>query len=262
MAERNNTTFESQRALPLLCGGVIIFLSTIMAIYKTLQRYLPPIFGPRYRYHIKILERVNIDHSIPKSGLLRLPSELRFQIYDILSADEQSNYALPFKDNVSLSPELFGIPIARVCRQLRYETIPYFYSGLWLEVVDRNGCAEGCWVRAVDQWALMCMKGVRFVPSSHECLGDEYCYRSRVGYGKRCGYEKRICIPFDGGPINVMPHGPEFVCALGLQRDRQRIVAVQKFESAIKYEKSEVKERLRTMLLEVEQAAELGRTQQ
>jgi hypothetical protein len=104
------------------------------------------------------------------------------------------------------------------------------------------------------------MKGVRFVPISHECLGDEYGYKRRLGYGKRCGYEKRIEIAFDDGPVNVIPHGPRVTCALGLRRDEQRITAAEKFAKAIRLDRSEVKERLKVMLLELEEVADMVKT--
>jgi hypothetical protein len=66
-------------------------------------------------------------------GLLRLPPEIRHQIYELLAADKSkaSRYNLslyPSDDRIWRRTQLFKFPIAHVCQRLRYEAISFFYS--------------------------------------------------------------------------------------------------------------------------------------
>ena len=79
-------------------------------------------------YNIVIREQEN---SV-RSGLLRLPAEIRLQIYALLAADNCVNGIIGCPCS---HPERIAPSIIHVCRKIRNEAIPVFYKGVLLEVV-------------------------------------------------------------------------------------------------------------------------------
>jgi hypothetical protein len=63
---------------------------------------------------VNTIAKADETPSIP--GLLRLPTKLRIQIYEIpLTYKWDTRYALPFKSKISLSPRLYALPLPQVC---------------------------------------------------------------------------------------------------------------------------------------------------
>ena len=182
----------------------------------------------------------NADEMSSISGLLRLPTELRLQIYDILLADKYDIcYTLPFKNKISLSPRLYALPLPRICRQLRYDTIPFIYGKLWWEV-DEPGPAQIKWLQTMDPFAIQCMKGLRIKGFHHYCANSDCRSMCCLAW---------IVVPFDGDSIKVTTEHPWINCAVGRKRMGQRVGIIEHFARKIERDRSRTKETVQAMLL-------------
>lgn len=120
-------------------------------------------------------------------GLLRLPSELRLEIYGSLThpKSRKNPYAHFGSDHYHISKRSFQLPILQVCRQLRYEATPYWYGPYYLKAqfrdvrgydleIERSFHEIGTeellkWLQTVELQVLQCMKGVQMVHLPHTC---------------------------------------------------------------------------------------------
>lgn len=150
-----------------------------------------------------------------RPGLLRLPLEIRLQIYDSLVTNSYTTPVYrtgPHICSIWTSPKLFKLPVMQVCRQLRYETIPIFYDRSWWTIdfsLSSDTTME--WLNAVEPYALQCMEGIILRGFRHVC-------------SKGCaGWAERIEVDFVGGKVNVTSDHKEVLDACpAKESERQR----------------------------------------
>jgi hypothetical protein len=184
------------------------------------------------------------DETTPIPGLLRLPTELRLQIYEILLADKwDKHYALPFKHTISLSPRLYALPLPRVCRQLRYETIPFIYGKLWWEF-DEPGLAPSKWLRTMDPFAIQCMKGLRIKGFYHYCANTDWRGMCSIAY---------ILVPFYSDSIKATTESLRINSDVGRKRVDQRVGLIEHFARKIERDRSKTKETVQEMLIHLKE---------
>ena len=100
-------------------------------------------------------------------GLLRRPPEIRLQVYELLSSPYRAAVVY-LMESWSRLPNL---PITRVCRLLRYESIPVLYRHFKASGGFCPGPAPSFshWLRTIDPCALKFTKGYRIGGYWHYC---------------------------------------------------------------------------------------------
>ena len=120
---------------------------------------------------------VNVD-ATATPGLLRLPPEVRLQIYELLATDKLTlspyiSYNCARINNTEISK----LPLIHVCKRLRYEAIPFFYSKVWwvIECSSHSSSDYDCvkLLQTFDPYALQCVKGVALNPVSTVAAAGE-----------------------------------------------------------------------------------------
>ena len=109
-------------------------------------------------------------------GLLRLPPELRFEVYEYLLTPvllpDQSSI---MNSTIDASTSLFKQSIGRVCRHLRYETTAWVHSQFilvipfWLPEGRFIRSIYLPWLHRVDSYAVQCLKGVVLTRFRDKC---------------------------------------------------------------------------------------------
>jgi hypothetical protein len=109
---------------------------------------------------------------------MRLPPELRQQIYDNLRNDSRSrDYYFPHSDTVFSSRRLIKLPITQVCQLLRRESIPVFYGRVATGITFGPSFKQAQmlpWLQNIDPYALRCSKGIKLMRSQHYCRRPIY----------------------------------------------------------------------------------------
>jgi hypothetical protein len=109
-------------------------------------------------------------------GLLRLPPELRFEIYEYLLTP----VLLPVgsritNSTIDASTSLFKHSVVRVCHHLRYETIAWVHSQFilvipfWLPEGRFIRSVYLAWLNCVDAYAVQCLKGIVMTNFRDKC---------------------------------------------------------------------------------------------
>lgn len=114
-------------------------------------------------------------------GLLRLATETRIQIFELLASDKlyTSIYGISqFEGMVWTSRKLFTIfPITQVCRRLRNEAIPVFYGNfVWIRDFCIPQVCYSKWLQTIDPYAFQSLKGVIFEKYQHRCRDGKFAF--------------------------------------------------------------------------------------
>ena len=188
------------------------------------------------------------DETPSTPGLLRLPTELRIQIYEILLTYKvDTRYAFPFENTISLSPRLYALPLPRVCRELRYEAIWFFYGRLWWEV-DAPGCLQNDWLQTMDPFAFQCMRGLRIGGFRHDCGHSDENSDER----SRC-YVYWILVAFGGDSIKVTTEHSRIECSVGRELLNRRLALIERCAEEIERDRNKTKEIVKKMLEQLEE---------
>jgi hypothetical protein len=122
-------------------------------------------------------------------GLLRLPSELRIEVYEYLLMPDLQRLEKGVMDSMVVSSLLlFRHPIVRICRRLRYETIDWLHGKFILAIPfcsskDHYHFARHIhlsWLNCVDSYTVQCLKGIAIMHLRDRCSscgqhdGDEF----------------------------------------------------------------------------------------
>ena len=118
-------------------------------------------------------------------GLLRLPPELRLQIYRNLCDDARGGQHC-FPDGKPFSSERHPIrlPITQVCQLLRYEFVPYCYAKIYGAITFAQHWRLPrmlSWLQDADPYILRCLRGLQFMHSEHRCI-RRFCSRTCVSF--------------------------------------------------------------------------------
>jgi hypothetical protein len=180
-------------------------------------------------------------------GLLRLATETRLEIFELILSDPKykSVYGIPeYEGMVWISRKFFGMfPLTRVCRRLRYESIPIFYGKFcWMVdfLMPRRYYVR--WLRTIDPYALQCMKGVTLEHFTHRCP---------VG---SLAWDGRIDLEFDCKPVKmtVTNERQSSCCAGELVNREKRALLAKEFAADIESDRGRTKEIVLEMLMQIE----------
>ena len=152
-----------------------------------------------------------------------LPPELRIQIYDILSIiDPHAKHELAWRG-------AFQCPLIvntmQVCRAMRYEVLEYIYSDRYYFVPLAHASMQRCLkdLRAVDAFALQCMRGMEFYCFRHHCLNPPERQRNPV-YNP-----EKITIDLKTEPSTIIITGQTECCEVKTREDEKRDMVMQAF---------------------------------
>ena len=111
------------------------------------------------------------DTSLP--GVLRLPTEIRLQIYDLLPVGHDQSIRAeshPFCLN-DISQDIQEFHIMRVCRTIRYEAIQHLFSKLYwhLSFSPRRLPHTIPSIKFTDPFIFQCLKGIKMWYFAHKC---------------------------------------------------------------------------------------------
>lgn len=174
--------------------------------------------------------------SIPESGLLRLPPELRVQIYKILASGLSKKPALfapPYCYSWQ-SRKRFNLPITRVCRILREESIPIMYQRFWwCDSFKLTDPPKDLWTQMADTYAMSYMTGSIDFDAFHTCR-----------HLKRSIWDIDARIRVKEGNVEVMETDDRYCCEEKRARDNIRDGLIRKFKGAVEEDGSNLKEEL------------------
>lgn len=157
-------------------------------------------------------------------GLLRLPLELRIEIYEFLLIPFlQPLHSNVMDSTVDASQSLFKHPIVRVCRRLRYETIDWVHGQFILAIPfcsSKGHFARSVhlsWLNRVDVYAVQCLKGIALMHFRDRCSA---C-------GQHDGDE--IALEWSGGAARLRISPQPGCCPVKVLHDRRRAYLARTF---------------------------------
>ena len=169
------------------------------------------------------------NENIPVPGLLRLPCEIRLQMYNQLLHGNRSDSSCMHNSFTPHKP-ILELAITQACRLLRNETLPIFYSNAyWLiESYDPTALEDiQSWLRDADPIILSSLKGIRLANLLDVCVCG--CGLKR----KRCS--GAIVLNFSKDGIVTKELSGEYDCCFDPERcNQERLGLMDNFISNVK----------------------------
>lgn len=157
-------------------------------------------------------------------GLLRVPTELRFEIYKYVLGLDVEDGLEKGVDNlpIMLSRQLFRYPLVRVCRRIRHEAIAWTHKfPLTIPVGGSRSRFDPSivlnWLNDVDVYTIQCLEGL-----SIKQFGDRCC---------SCGIHNgdNITIDWSGGAARLEIFPVLGSCPVKLLHDKRRAYLARTF---------------------------------
>ena len=186
-----------------------------------------------------IAEKSSVGDSTP--GLLRLPVELRLQIYELLFYDDWHPMHISPRTNQALTPpRILNLPVMQVCQKLRNESLPLFYSKTSWILTKHDLTRRKHYIEAMDADVIEHLGGFNISTMSLRRLG--HGFRSEVEWYEKIYFTcKRHLSKVSAVLIPIL-------CTPELSEHEKRVEIVQRFAQDIEDDRSKIKEKLLQML--------------
>lgn len=195
---------------------------------------------------------VETSRPSPKISILRLPTELRLAIYDILfGGDPKIDNAFACYNSLRVLPQAFSPPTTQVCRKIRCETLERFYGKLCWEL---RVCDPANFPKYLKRLEVINPIAINSIRRIHMDVFQHYCLRHKLNANHTF---EEIFIDSVRGENKVAVTGKRECCDSKTRFDDQRETFIKEFVKTVRDGEMGRKEALTKML---EQLGELTRT--
>ena len=192
------------------------------------------------------------EHATTVPGLLRLPTEIRLQIFELLASEKvyfkRGNDDAPFELQYWTSTKIFkASAITRVCRRLRHEAIPIVYGNFrWIINFRVPLNLYRVWIETVDPYAFRCLQGITLKQFAHGDLREKM-RSSDINLDFQCKPVRAAVVRCGYGSRNHRPHLEA--------RCQECIDLAERFAREIDIDRARTKQIVVNMIMEMERVA-------